>query len=251
MEQQLKKESRREKMARHQKAKILTGILIVIFGILFLMNRIGVNLPHWIFSWKIIFIAIGTIALYKHNFRNFGGWIMITIGVVFIINDYSKDLIDASLLFPAFIILFGIMMIGKSLNIFGKKKSKKNYFVNDQFTIEDGEYMEAIALFGNVKKNVVSKNFKGGDFDCVFGGMQLNLIKSDIQGPITINTDVVFGGMKLYVPPTWNVTTETTAIFGGVEDKRPMLNDENIDPSKTITLTGNCIFGGIEIVNYF
>ena len=82
-------------------------------------------------------------------------------------------------------------------------------------------------------------------------GIQLNLTKADIQGPITINADVVFGGMKLYIPPNWGLITETTAVFGGVEDKRPMLSDENIDPNKTVTLTGNCVFGGIEIVNYF
>ncbi|HIP31351.1 MAG TPA: hypothetical protein EYG86_01170 [Crocinitomicaceae bacterium] len=250
MEQQEKRETRKERMARHQKSKLFAGVLIIAFGVLFLMDRLGANIPNWIYSWKMILIAIGAVTLYKHKFQNFGGWVLITIGTVFIINDHYKDLIDASLLLPAFVILFGVLMVGKSMNVFGKKKPKRFPF-DDGSVVEDGEYMEATALFGNVKKNIVSKDFKGGQFSSVFGGIQLNLIKADIQGPITVNTDVVFGGMKLYIPPTWDVIIETTAIFGGVEDKRPMLNDENIDPNKIITLTGNCIFGGIEIVNYF
>lgn len=195
-------------------------------------------------------IAIGFIVLYKHNFRNFGGYVLITIGSVFIINDYYRDLIDVSLLFPIFIILFGVVMIGKSMNVFGKKK-KTDFSFKDKEDLEEGDFVEATAIFGNVKKNVVSKDFKGADLTTAFGGIQLNLIKADIQGPVTISSDIVFGGMKLYIPPTWDVKVETTAIFGGIEDKRPILDDVSIDPDKVITLTGNCIFGGIEIVNYF
>ncbi len=245
-----KRNNNRVSRKRQQEAKIFTGVLIVLFGVLFLLRRIGVEIPSWVFSWRIMLIAIGFIVLYKHNFRNFGGYVLITIGSVFIINDYYRDLIDVSLLFPIFIILFGVVMIGKSMNVFGKKK-KTDFSFKDKEDLEEGDFVEATAIFGNVKKNVVSKDFKGADLTTAFGGIQLNLIKADIQGPVTISSDIVFGGMKLYIPPTWDVKVETTAIFGGIEDKRPILDDVSIDPDKVITLTGNCIFGGIEIVNYF
>ena len=48
-----------------------------------------------------------------------------------------------------------------------KKKSKRSPF-NDGSIIENGEFMKADALFGNIKKNVVSKDFKGGKFSSVF-----------------------------------------------------------------------------------
>lgn len=243
-------QDRKDRVARDQKSKILAGVLIITFGVLFLLDRIGLNIPNWIYSWKIILIGIGVVTLYKHKLQNFGGWVLITIGSVFLINDHFHDLIDASLLFPSFVILFGVTMVVKSLNVFGKKKPKRFPF-DDGSVVEEGEFMKADSIFGNTKKNVVSKDFKGGDFNSVFGGIQLNLTKADIQGPITINADVVFGGMKLYIPSNWGLIVETTAIFGGVEDKRPLLSDENIDPEKTVTLTGNCVFGGIEIVNYF
>ena len=236
-------------MKRHQSSKLLGGVLIVAFGVLFLLHRIGVDVPHWVFSWKVLLIGIGVVMLYKHNFKHFGGYVLVTIGSVFIINDYYRDLINVNLLFPIFIILFGVMMIGKSMNLFGRKRVKKIHTVND--VKDDGDFVEATSMFGNIKKSVVSKNFKGGDLTSVFGGVQLNLTQADIQGPVTISSDIVFGGMKLYIPPTWDLKIETTAIFGGVEDKRPILDDGAIDPNKTVTLTGNCIFGGIEIVNYF
>ncbi len=241
---------RRVSPKKQQQSKIFAGILIIIFGVLFLLRRIGVEVPSWIFSWKVFLIGMGLVVLYKHSFRNFGGYVMVTVGSVFIINDYYRDLIDVNLLFPIFIILFGVIMVGKSLNLFQKKKTKSFVFENEE-EVEGGDFVEATALFGNVKKNIVSKDFKGADLSTIFGGIQLNLIKADIQGPVTINSDVIFGGMKLYIPPTWDLKIETTAIFGGVEDKRPILDNGTIDPNKTIILTGNCIFGGVEIVNYF
>ena len=240
----------KKKTTRNANSKILAGMLIVLFGVLFLMNRIGVNVPRWIFSWEIILISIGIVSLYKHKFKHFAGYVMITIGTVFLVNDFNPHFFNTSLLLPIFVIAFGTMMIGKATNLFGRKK--KVSFLDDAVVdFEEGDYVEGSTVFGSVKKNVVSKNFQGASFTTIFGGTELNLTKADIQGPVIIDSTVVFGGLKIFIPATWNVVIESNAMFGGVEDKRQLMNDENIDPNKTITLTGNCLFGGVEIKNFF
>ena len=52
------------------------------------------------------------------------------------------------------------------------------------------------------------------------GGTEINLMKADIQQPIVLEVNNVFGGAKLIVPSNWNVKNEVTAVFGGIEDKR-------------------------------
>ena len=81
------------------------------------------------------------------------------------------------------------------------------------------------------------------------GGTEVNLSQADIQGTITLDTTNIFGGTKLIVPASWEVKSEATAIFGGIEDKRD-LHAIKPDPAKVLIIDGTCIFGGIEIRNY-
>jgi hypothetical protein len=70
---------------------------------------------------------------------------------------------------------------------------------------------------------------------------------------VVLDLTQIFGGTKLIVPHHWKVQSkDLVAVFGGVEDKRPMLGstsptDEN---SKVLVLKGTCIFGGIDIKSY-
>ena len=43
------------------RGKLITGILIILFGVLFLMREMDVNIPRWIFSAPTILMAIGLV----------------------------------------------------------------------------------------------------------------------------------------------------------------------------------------------
>jgi hypothetical protein len=81
--------------------------------------------------------------------------------------------------------------------------------------------LDVTAIFGGIKKKVLSKNFKGGDIVAVMGGTEINLTQADFNGRISIDSFTMFGGTKLVIPPDWEVQSEVVAIFGGIEDKRP------------------------------
>ena len=81
------------------------------------------------------------------------------------------------------------------------------------------------------------------------GGTEINLMKADIQQPVVLEVNNVFGGTKLIVPSNWDVKNEVTAVFGGIEDKRD-INTGIPDPGKIMILKGTCVFGGIEVTNY-
>ena len=81
------------------------------------------------------------------------------------------------------------------------------------------------------------------------GGSEIDLSQADFNGRITIEATNIFGGTKLIVPPTWDVQSDITAIFGGVDDKR-QVSGINLDPNKVLILDGTCMFGGIEIRSF-
>jgi hypothetical protein len=111
------------------------------------------------------------------------------------------------------------------------------------------DFIDITAVFGGVKKNVLSKNFRGGDITSFMGGSEIDLSQADFSGRIAIDVTNIFGGTKLIVPPTWDVQNDITAIFGGVDDKR-QVTGVTLDPNKVLVLDGTCMFGGIEIRSF-
>jgi hypothetical protein len=68
-------------MTAHSKNKsVYTGIVILVIGLIWLLRRMGVYLPYWIFSWETLLIAIGLIIGIDNKFRNPASYILIAIG---------------------------------------------------------------------------------------------------------------------------------------------------------------------------
>jgi predicted membrane protein len=241
------------------RGKLITGLLIMLFGVLFLMREMDVNVPRWIFSAPTILMAIGLVILIQHKFQKTSGYIVFAIGLIWRLNKSFPDMINMRIIIPCAIIIFGLSMIYKAK--FGKSKSRKNWnklnddpkfssFFGDgksQYAPED--FIDAVSIFGAVKKNVTTKNFKGADLFTLFGGTEINLSHADIQQKAFIDLTTIFGGAEIIVPSDWNVQSEIVSILGGVEDNRAAraVDTEN---QKTLVLKGTCVFGGVEIKSY-
>ncbi len=236
---------------RHRNSKILAGFFVILFGVLFLLERQGMQIPEWVISWKTFMIAFGIVQLYKHKFRTFFGWALIAVGGLLLTNEFRPDTVDKEIILPIIVILIGVSMIVRHTNLFGsKKKVSQTTLFDDEREISSEDFIKSSTFFGGVTKNVVSKNFKGAELTTAFGGTEINLTKADIEQPITINATTMFGGVTLIVPSHWQVHSDITTIAGSVEDQRSLPSDVSYDPSKTVTLTGTCLFGGVEIRSY-
>ena len=111
------------------------------------------------------------------------------------------------------------------------------------------DYLSSTSVFGGVKKNIISKNFQGGEIITFLGGAEINLSQADIQGRVILDVTQVLGGTKIIVPPHWDVISEVAAVFGGVEDKR-FLQPGVIDHNKVLIIRGTSLLGGIDIRSY-
>ena len=119
-------------------------------------------------------------------------------------------------------------------------------YSSKSFSSED--YIDATTVFGGIHKNILSKNFKGGDITIFMGGAELNLSQADIQGTAALDITQIMCGTKIIVPPNWEVRSQVTSVFGNIEDKRQNISATN--PDKVLIIDGSSVFGGIEIRNY-
>ena len=116
--------------------------------------------------------------------------------------------------------------------------------------VEDNDILDSVNVFGGSHQKIFSKNFQGGDVIAIFGGCDINLIKADFNDTITLDVVAIFGGCKIIVPPGWEVKSEVTAIFGGVDDKRSVGPTSNEGPRKILIVKGVALFGGVDIRNF-
>jgi predicted membrane protein len=243
-------------------SNILPGLFVLAIGGLLLMRQMGAYFPEWLFTWQMFLIAMGVFVGLRHGFRGGGWFILILVGGVFLIDQFNPDIRLRHYIWPIILIAVGLIIIFRPRR-YGRMRYRRRFrsrferwhdqygpvSPNDPSNYSQEDYIDVTSVFGGVKKIVVSKNFKGGDISNFMGGTEVNLTQADFQGTITIDTSNIFGGTKLVVPSSWDVKSEVTAIFGGMEDKRD-LHAIKPDPNKILIIDGTCMFGGIEIRSY-
>jgi predicted membrane protein len=195
------------------------------------------------------------------------GWlILVLVGGAFLVSDLYPGIALKPVLWPVLVILFGLFIIFKP-----RRKNRERYWkkwhkhhehhghyrrhrrYDDECYIKASDSSEEVldytTFMGGIKKNILTKNFKGGEVVAVFGGTELNLLQADFETTATLEITCVFAGVKLIVPANWEVNSELVSAFGSVEDKRPV-QPKAEGPMKTLVLKGTVFFGGIDIRNY-
>lgn len=243
---------------RHsRKGRILGGLIIVAAGSALLARKMGVLIPDWVFTWETAMVVLGLYIGAKHSFRGIGWLILIGIGTVFIIDRNMPDVSIRPYLWPVLIILAGLMMIFRPRRKWDhnrwqrweqhRRKWEQQAPVSDPSYSSTEDRIDTVSVFGGVKKNIISKDFRGGEITCVFGGAEINLAQADINGQVVLEVNQFFGGAKLIVPPHWKIQSEMVAVFGGIEDKR---SGNSVDHTKVLIIKGTSVFGGLEIRSY-
>ncbi|TDQ16311.1 hypothetical protein DFQ04_2428 [Algoriphagus boseongensis] len=265
---------------------IAFGFIILGIGVILLLKKMGIFIPGWVLTWPMILIVIGVFTLIKHEFRSFFGAVMLFLGSYFLLrNEFDLDFGLGQYVWPLGLIALGIYLItqkkkeNKILEEVRKnwetnRKSSSSFSSSSSATVEDAKIMDDSgstlggdtgftrttgtsfadrlnidAIFSGVNRKVMSKNFQGGKITAAFGGADLDLTQVDFNGVITIQVDIIFGGVKMIVPPHWDIRTEVTNIAAGLEDKR-FFREGGVDPTKVVVLKGTILFGGLEIKSF-
>ena len=257
---------RRERRGVSGDSHMWTGVFILLIGVAALIRTTVEGIPVWVFSWPMFLVALGLFIGMKHGFRGGAWFILMLVGGAFLYNKINPDIAIRQYIWPAALILIGGMLILRPRRCYDRnrdketdqKKNSPEPFVDVTAGVEESyetpkdykeDFVDSTSFFGGAKKNIISKNFRGGDLVNIFGGTELDLTRADFKGTATIELTTIFGGTKLIIPSNWTVKSEAVTIFGGMEDKRNLqtLTDSS---EKTLVLKGTVIFGGIEIKSF-
>jgi len=236
------------------RSRVWIGLLLLVIGAVALLKVALFPIPEWVYDWPMILIALGLFLGAGHGFRGGFWFVLMLIGGVFLIRNNFPDLVMYKYLWPAALIILGLFFILRPRRQWAPEgqaatTTDTNLVTPPAGTSLNEDIIDSTSIFGGIKKNIISKNFKGGDITNIMGGSEIDLTQADINGVATIDLTQVFGGTKLIVPSNWQVKTHMAAVFGGVEDKRSAQH-ATLDPNKILILEGTSIFGGIEIRSY-
>jgi hypothetical protein len=245
------KDSKSPSLDQWSKGRIWAGLIVIAVGAIWVAREAGVDIPRWIVSPPMLLVALGLFIGARHNFRNWYWMIPVGIGAALVVDRIYWEVNIRPYIWPAVVIIIGLFMIFRP-----RKRDagpwidwqKANIEANNAAAVGEQDTIDAVAIFGSTKKNILSKNFRGGEVVNFFGGTELNLSQADIHGPIMLELTQVFGGAKLIVPANWRIQSELVSVFGGVDDKRMI--QPNIDPNKVLVLKGTNVFGGLEIKSF-
>lgn len=235
--------------------RVLIGVFIIGAAVLLLLRNLGFWFPSFLFTWPMILIGIGLFIGLKDGFKNNGWWILVAVGGFFLLNRQLKEFELGDFFWPLLIFGIGLSVLlskGRSR----KKESEPETLINPEpiaadanasaISNDEGEtVVDAASIFGSVKKNIYSKNFKGGEVVSIFGGTEINLMYADFTGVAKLEIVNVFGGTTLIVPAHWQIKSEAAAILGAIEDKRR--DPAAVQTDKVLMIEGFVLFGGIDI----
>jgi predicted membrane protein len=110
-----------------------------------------------------------------------------------------------------------------------------------------GDHINTTAVFGEIKKTILSKDFKGGTISNVFGTTQLDFTNADLNGIAVLDISQGFGQVKVIVPADWRIESDISQVFAVVDDNRNNVYQTK-SSDKVLVLKGVSIFSGVEIL---
>ncbi|MDD2798741.1 MAG: LiaF-related protein [Bacteroidales bacterium] len=237
------------------------GVFLLLFGLVLLGFNYDIIPSSWkniIISWQMLIIFIGVVKLVNRQIHS--GMVMLGVGFFFLIPQIFPT-VGIHLVWPFALIFLGLYIILHRVfghkfpendwkNKWYKHRHQMNHHRQTSFSQWDSSTstFSKNSVFGSGEHIVLDPEFHGGDINAVFGGILLDLRRTNLpEGDTLLEVNAVFGGVTIYVPTNWVVVTQLDAVFGGFQDKR--LPGENLDTTRKLILSGACVFGGGEIRN--
>lgn len=113
----------------------------------------------------------------------------------------------------------------------------------DNQPTEDLDYL--VDIFGGSKRSGPWQLAKETRMLSIFSGSDIDLTEAKFtHSPVRIKLLSLFAGITIYVPDNVRIVTKAGAIFGGVDNEAPSVNDP---AAPTIIIEGLVIFAGLDI----
>ncbi len=109
------------------------------------------------------------------------------------------------------------------------------------------DHINTTAVFGEIKKTIITKDFKGGKVNNLFGTTKLDFTHTGLTGVAVLDISQCFGEVKVMVPSDWRIESDLSQIFAVVEDNRDNVY-QTTKSDKVLVIKGTSVFAQVEIL---
>ncbi|BDC49223.1 hypothetical protein F183_A15390 [Bryobacterales bacterium F-183] len=239
-----------ETFGGNTKSSTFAGLILVAIGVALLLQNFGIlRFRDILFYWPLAPLAWGVHILFRSRslFSYLVGGLIVSMSAIKLLDNL--DIINVGSKFYGPLILIGLGVVFLARNLGGGRVGDGGAIGDDSQV--DQPHINPAAVFGGVKRRVVSQQLESGEVMAMFGGVELDFRPTRMKGnTATVEVNAIFGGIKMRIPETWNLEVRGSAVFGGFEDKTiPAPASVDGQPAPKLILTGNAIFGGVEVEN--
>jgi predicted membrane protein len=227
--------------ARGLTAQVVFGLMIVVLGVLFTLDNLGViHAGDYLRYWPAVFVMVGLLKIY-HALRNghgwFGGLVFVGVGTWMLLNGVLYFRVNLRELLPLTLVALGGYMVWRG---FGGQRRER---------VSDGHSsFSAMAIMGGVARRSSSQAFQGADLTAVMGGCEIDLRQASIAAgtEAVIEIFAFWGGIDIKVPEDWTVVTQVMPLMGGVDDQTRAPQGAAL---KRLVIRGILVMGGVVVKN--
>jgi len=236
---------RRRQRHRSPAQGVVGGGIIVVVGLLLLLNNMHIIHVRelWDF-WPLILVVFGLARIVEScsPASYIWGGLVASAGAVLFVDNLGLMRVNFEFIWPLALIGFGVVMLSKAMD---RQRLRATGGVETS-----SRSTNLAAVFSGAQRRMNTPDFRGLDILALFGGVEVDLRGSRIEvDQATIDVNVMFGGVKLMVPDTWNVTVKGFGMFGAFDDKTiPARVAPNVK-TQQLVVTGVSIFGGTHVRN--
>jgi predicted membrane protein len=231
--------------------RLVVGVCIALVGVTLTLDRLHIIDADYVLRfWPIALIVIGGLMIGQSDSSRgrtrgivlvaIGGWVFLS----------SLGLVAASiweLFWPVMLIIIGVSL--------ALQTARRSARLPDGTPTPSSARLSTFSVWSSCKRASSANPFRGGDITAVMGGAQIDLRAATIPPGEEASLDIlaIMGGVELFVPSHWDVSTPIVPFMGGIEDKR--LQPIGIDPqvnkafAPRLVIRGFVMMGGVRINN--
>jgi predicted membrane protein len=222
--------------------QLIFGLFIIILGLLYTMENIGILYARDILRyWPILIALYGIAKIVQSQTTGQKAWgiFWVFVGSLWFLDRLDILYFNIWDFWPLILVALGLSLIWRP--------SRRGYAFPGMNVVGDSDStINAFALLGGFKRSNDSQDFRGGEATAIMGGCEIDLRKASIrEGDAVLHLMAVMGGVEIWVPEDWVVVMQGVPVLGGFEDKTHSPASSN----KRLIVKGYSVMGGVEIKN--
>ena len=239
---------------KQNSARFLIALIMVLVGISLILRASGVEFSLFFTGWWAALMMVIAIVSMANGDISPGNFALLALGTWFLADQrgWIPRWFNTTYLIGAGIIGFGLLFLLSPKREKTTRESARSrepeyrrYTTQSRPHRKDGSSSPSYtAVFsGQDIRNVVG-DFTGATLFALFGGLTIDLRKTQIVDGSIIDATAIFGGIDIKVPAGVRVIVQATPLFGGVDDNSP---EPRAADAPTVTVRCLVAFGGVDI----